>query len=77
VAERRARDRIVAECKAALAAKGEVTIVYRGRGRPAEPMRMVVTSVDDTQDPPRVVGYELPGRGRRDLRADRILRVER
>lgn len=77
VAERRARARIVAECKEALASKGEVVIVYRGRGKPAEPLRLVVTAVDDTRDPPRVVGYELPGRGRKELRADRILRVER
>ena len=27
-------------------------------------------------DPPRVIGYQLPGRGRRELRADRILRVD-
>jgi DNA polymerase III subunit epsilon len=37
---------------------------------------MVIKSVDTSHDPPHVVGYLVPGRGRRELRADRILRVE-
>ena len=37
---------------------------------------MVLLEVRSDLDPPRVVGYQLPGRGRRQLRADRILRVE-
>ncbi len=76
VAERKAREQVLAQCKDALAAAREITIVYRPRARPAEPMRMVLTSIDLGLDPPRVIGYQLPGRGRRDLRADRILRIE-
>jgi DNA polymerase-3 subunit epsilon len=76
VAERRAREHVLAGCKEALEAKREITIVYRPRSRPAEPMRMVLTAIDLGLDPPRVIGYQLPGRGRRELRADRILRIE-
>ena len=76
IAERRAREQILALCKEALAAGREITVVYRPRARPPEPMRMVLTSIDLGLDPPRVIGYQLPGRGRRDLRADRILRIE-
>lgn len=76
VAERKARDQVLAQCKDALASRSEITIVYRPRARPAEPMRMVLTAIDLGLDPPRVIGYQLPGRGRRDLRADRILRIE-
>jgi DNA polymerase-3 subunit epsilon len=76
VAERKAREQVLAQCKDAVAAGREVTVVYRPRSHPAEPMRMVLTAVDLGLDPPRVIGYQLPGRGRRELRADRILRIE-
>jgi DNA polymerase-3 subunit epsilon len=76
IAERKARQHLVAQCKEALDAGREVTVVYRPRARPAEPIRLVVTAIDLGLDPPRVIGYQLPGRGRRELRADRILRIE-
>jgi DNA polymerase-3 subunit epsilon len=76
IAERRAREQVIAQCKDAVASRREVTIFYRPRSRPTEPMRMVLLAVDDALDPPRVTGYVLPGRGRRELRADRILRIE-
>jgi DNA polymerase-3 subunit epsilon len=76
IAERMVREQIVAQCTEAAARGRELTVVYRSRARPAEPMRMVLTSVDLGLDPPRVIGYQLPGRGRRELRADRIVRVE-
>ncbi len=76
VAERRVRDQILAQCKDAVQSRSEVTVVYRPRARPAEPMRMVLTGIELGLDPPRVIGYQLPGRGRRELRADRILRIE-
>ena len=76
IAERRAREHILAKCKEALDAGREITVVYRARARPAEPMRLVITAIDLGLDPPRVIGYQLPGRGRRELRADRILRIE-
>ena len=43
--------------------------------RAPETMTMVLTEVRRDLDLPRVMGYQLPGRGRRELRADRILRV--
>ena len=76
VAERRAREEVIVQCTEALAAGKEITLVYRARARPAEPLRMVLTAIDLGLDPPRVIGYQLPGRGRRELRADRILRIE-
>lgn len=76
IAERRAREHVLAQCKDAIASRRPVTVIYRPRARPAEPMRMVLLSVDAELDPPRVVGYLVPGRGRRELRADRILRID-
>jgi len=76
VAERKARETIVAECTEAIAAGKPVTVVYRPRSRPQEPMQMVLVEIIAGLDPPRVIGYQLPGRGRRELRADRILRIE-
>lgn len=77
IAERRARDEIVAECNEAIAAGEPVTVTYRPRGKPPESFSMVLVSIVVGLDPPRVIGYQLPGRGRRELRADRILRIER
>jgi len=76
VAERRARDQILAECTDAIAAREPVTVVYRPHARPPEPMTMVLVEIRRELDPPKVIGYQLPGRGRRELRADRILRIE-
>lgn len=76
IAERKAREQILAECTEAIAAGAPVTVVYRPRARPQEPMRMVLVEIIAGLDPPRVIGYQLPGRGRRELRADRILRIE-
>ena len=77
IAEGRAREQILAECTEAVAVGTPVVVVYRPRVRPPEPMQMVLTEVVLGLDPPRVIGYQLPGRGRRELRADRILRIER
>lgn len=77
IAEGRAREQILAECTEAVTAAKPVTVVYRPRARPPEAMQMVLTEVVLGLDPPRVIGYQLPGRGRRELRADRILRIER
>jgi DNA polymerase-3 subunit epsilon len=76
IAERKAREQIIAECNEAIAAGLPVTVVYRPRSRPQEPMQMVLVEIVAGLDPPRVIGYQLPGRGRRELRADRILRIE-
>jgi DNA polymerase III subunit epsilon len=76
VAERKARPEILAECKEAVEAGREIVVVYRPRAKPPESMRMILTEIVTTEEPPRVIGYQLPGRGRRVLRADRILRLE-
>lgn len=76
VAERVARAQILEDCTEALRRGEPVRVAYRPRARPAEDLTLVVTAVDSGLDPPRVIGYLLPGRGRRELRADRILRVE-
>jgi DNA polymerase-3 subunit epsilon len=76
VGERRARQAIVDACEAAVKHGAPVVVTYRAARRPPEPLSMVLLEVRSDLDPPRVVGYQLPGRGRRQLRADRILRVE-
>ena len=76
IAQRKAREQILAECTEAIASKAPVTVIYRARAKPQEPMRMVLVEIVAGLDPPRVIGYQLPGRGRRELRADRILRIE-
>jgi DNA polymerase III subunit epsilon len=76
IGERRARQAIVDACEAAAKHGALVVITYRAARRPPEPLSMVLLEVRSDLDPPRVVGYQLPGRGRRELRADRILRVE-
>ncbi|MGH7294044.1 MAG: 3'-5' exonuclease [Polyangiaceae bacterium] len=76
VGERRARQAIVDACEAAVKHGARVVVTYRAARRAPEPLSMVLQEVRSDLDPPRVVGYQLPGRGRRELRADRILRVE-
>ena len=76
IAERRARAAILSACEAAVEHEAPVDIVYRPTRRGAQTLTMVLTEVRTGLDPPRVMGYLLPGRGRRELRADRILRVE-
>jgi DNA polymerase-3 subunit epsilon len=75
VGERRARQAIVDACEAAVKHGSPVVVTYRAARRAPEPLSMVLLEVRSDLDPPRVVGYQLPGRGRRQLRADRILRV--
>ncbi|AKT42274.1 3'-5' exonuclease [Chondromyces crocatus] len=74
--QRRARpDLVEAACGAA--ERGEsVRIRYRPAGRPAEELTVQVTGVRTDLDPPLVLGYLLPSRSRRELRADRILALE-
>ena len=76
VGERRARPTIVEACEAAVKHGLPVAVTYRAARRPPEPLSMVLLEVRSDLDPPGVVGYQLPGRGRRQLRADRILRIE-
>ena len=76
VAEKLARHVIVGACEAAVKSAETVLVTYRPSRRPPESWLMVLTEVSADLDPPRVIGYQLPGRGRRELRADRILRVD-
>lgn len=72
---RAARPEVVESCHRAVGG-GPVWVRYRPNGRTAEHFAFVVTAVRTDLDPPRVIGYLVPGRGRRDLRSDRILAVE-
>jgi len=76
ISERKARDAILLACDAAVEHQVAVEVTYRASRRAPETMTMVLTEVRRDLDLPRVMGYQLPGRGRRELRADRILRVE-
>jgi DNA polymerase-3 subunit epsilon len=76
VGERRARQAILDACEAAAKHGVPVIVTYRPARRPPEALSMVLLEVRSDLDPPGVVGYQLPGRGRRQLRADRILRVD-
>lgn len=76
IAEGKAREQILADCAAAVASGLPVDVVYRPRAKAAQTLEMVITAVDAASDPPRVLGYLVPSRGRKELRADRILRVE-
>jgi DNA polymerase-3 subunit epsilon len=76
IGERRARQAIVDACEAAVKHGAPVVVTYRAARRAPEPLSMVLLEVRSDLDPPGVVGYQLPGRGRRQLRADRILRID-
>jgi DNA polymerase-3 subunit epsilon len=76
VGQRHARPDVVAEATAALARGAPVAIRYRPARRGVEELIFQVTGVRTELDPPRVLGYLLPSRGRRELRADRILAIE-
>jgi DNA polymerase-3 subunit epsilon len=76
VGKRRARQAILDACEAAAEHGAPVVLTYRPARRAPEAMHMVLLEVRSNLDPPHVVGYQLPGRGRRELRADRILRVD-
>jgi DNA polymerase-3 subunit epsilon len=74
--QRRARQAIVDACEAAAKHGAPVLLTYRPAHRAPASFSMVLQEVRSDLDPPLVVGYQLPGRGRRQLRADRILRIE-
>jgi DNA polymerase III subunit epsilon len=76
IGERHARPELVAAAVRALEGHAAVLVRYRPAHRAAEDFTMRITSVRTDLDPPRVLGYLLPSRGRRELRADRILAIE-
>ncbi len=51
-------------------------VCYRPSGRPAQELLFHATAVRRDLDPPVVLGYLQPTRGRRELRADRIVTFE-
>ena len=71
-----ARGRGESACEAAVEHGLPVRVVYRPSKRGPQDLEMVLTEVRSDLDPPKVMGYQLPGRGRRELRADRVLRVD-
>jgi DNA polymerase-3 subunit epsilon len=76
VGERHARPEVVAAAMRAEASPSPVLLRYRPARRPIEEHVLRVTSVRTDLDPPRVLGYLLPSRSRREFRADRILAIE-
>ncbi|APR79375.1 DNA polymerase III epsilon subunit protein [Minicystis rosea] len=76
VGQRHARPQIVAAALAALDRESPVTVRYRPAHRAPEALFFRITGVRTDLDPPRVLGYLLPSRSRRELRADRILAIE-
>lgn len=75
VGERRARPELVERAERARELAEPVAVRYRPSRRGPEGLTMVITEVRTDLDPPRVLGYLVPGRGRRELRADRILAI--
>jgi DNA polymerase III subunit epsilon len=75
ISERKAREAILSACDAAVEHRVAVEVTYRPSRKSPQTLTMVLTEVRRDLDLPRVLGYQLPGRGARDLRADRILRV--
>jgi DNA polymerase-3 subunit epsilon len=75
VGQRRARPDLVAAAVAALERAVPVVVRYRPARRAPEELLFHVTGVRTDLDPPRVLGYLLPSRSRRELRADRILAI--
>jgi DNA polymerase-3 subunit epsilon len=76
VGERRARTAILIAAEEACEGGVPVLLTYRPVRKPPESALFVVQEVRGDLDPPRVLGYQLPDRGRREIRADRILRIE-
>jgi DNA polymerase-3 subunit epsilon len=75
VGQRVARPDLVAAAIHAIDHDAAVTVRYRPAHRPPEELVFRVTAVRTDLDPPRVLGYLLPSRSRRELRADRILAI--
>ena len=76
IGERHARPEVVAAAIRALEGDVPVRIRYRPAKRGTEELTVRITGVRTDLDPPRVLGYLLPARSRRELRADRILAIE-
>ncbi len=76
IGTRHARPALLAALAARVGSPDPVRVRYRPSGKRPVDMSLVIKEVRTDLDPPRVLGYLLPGRGRRELRADRILAVD-
>ncbi len=76
VESRRARPVILGMLEDARVSALPIRVRYRPSGKKPVELVFVVTKLASDLDPPRAIGYLLPGRGRRELRTDRILTVE-
>lgn len=76
VGERRARPEILATALLAAQSGSPMRMRYRPSRRAAEEHAIVVTAVRTDLDPPRVLGYLVASRSRREFRADRILALD-
>jgi DNA polymerase III subunit epsilon len=75
IAERHARPEIIERCLAFAGAGIPARLLYRPSHKAPRTFEAILTLVRTDLDPPRVLGYSLPGRGRFDLRSDRILAI--
>ncbi len=75
VGQRKARPELIAAAVKAAEHDGPVIVRYRPARRGLEELSFRVTGVRTDLDPPVVLGYLLPSRSRRELRADRILAI--
>lgn len=75
VGQRHARPEVIATAARAVELGSDVIVRYRPAHRAPEDLTMRLTAVRADLDPPRVLGYLLASRGRRELRADRILAI--
>lgn len=71
IGDRMAREGVLEACREAMAKQVPLKVSYRPSRKPAVTFSLMVTSMQES--PPRVIGFEVPGRGRRELRAERIL----
>jgi DNA polymerase-3 subunit epsilon len=76
IGQRHARPAIVEAAQAAAESGAIMRVRYRPAHRAPEELAFRVTGVRTDLDPPRVLGYLLPSRSRRELRADRILAID-
>lgn len=73
VGRRRARPELVERAEQALDLRRAARVCYRPCGKAPQELTFRITEVRRDLDPPVVLGYLLDTRGRRELRADRIL----
>ena len=73
VGRRRVRPELIERAEQALDLRRAARVCYRPCGKAPQELSFRVTEVRRDLDPPVVLGYLLDTRGRRELRADRIL----